>query len=215
MRTRVYHSTDPSPPTAEQETALCLRIPRRHAPVKALQRPLDDPLDFPVRPTHKAIDRNGHRESHFPHGCTSSGCRLGAGFWTASSKDDHPPLRHDARASARPTRRMLSVSGTASSGAARNGGGSTYGRSAEDEYQPHATLRSDVGQRSPPSTTDIPAWLVALRLHVEHLERLHIEKRRARLRHDHPPCRAFGDTQRSCASIQPLRRRLLLCRRSG
>jgi hypothetical protein len=36
LRTRVYRSTDPSPPTAEQETAVCLRIPRRHAPVKAL-----------------------------------------------------------------------------------------------------------------------------------------------------------------------------------
>jgi hypothetical protein len=186
MRTRVYRSTDPSPPTAEQETAVCLRIPRRHAPVKALQRPLDDPLDCPVRPTHTSIDRNGHRECHFPHSCTSSGGRVGAGFWTALSKDDHPPSRHDARASARPTRRMLSVGGTASSGVARNGGGSTYGRSAEDEHQPHATLRSDVGQRSPPSTTDIPAWLVALRLHVEHLERLPIERRRARLRHDHP-----------------------------
>jgi len=165
---------------------VCLRIPRRHAPVKALQRPLDDPLDCPVRPTHTSIDRNGHRECHFPHSCTSSGGRVGAGFWTALSKDDHPPSRHDTRASARPTRRMLSVGGTASSGVARNGGGSTYGRSAEDEHQPHATLRSDVGQRSPPSTTDIPAWLVALRLHVEHLERLHIERRRARLRHDHP-----------------------------
>src|SRR4029434_10159013 len=172
MRTRVYRSTDPSPPTAEQETAVCLRIARRHAPVKALQRPLDDPLDCPVRPTHTSIDRNGHRACHFPHSCTSSGGRVGAGCWTALSKDGHPPSRHDARASARPTRRMLSVGGTASSGVARNGGGSTYGRSAEDEHQPHATLRSDVGQRSPPSTTDIPAWLVALRLHVEHLERL-------------------------------------------
>src|SRR5262249_13648740 len=100
MRPRVDRSTAPYPPTAEEETALCLRIPRRHVTVKALQRRLDDPVDFPVRLTHTAIDRNGYRESHFAHGCTSSGCRLGAGFWTASSKYDHPPERHDTCASA-------------------------------------------------------------------------------------------------------------------
>ena len=90
MSPRVYLSTYPYPATPEEETPVSMRIQLSHATVKALQSSLDDSVDFPVRPTHTSIDRNGHLESHFPHGCTSSGCQLGAGFWTASSKYEHP-----------------------------------------------------------------------------------------------------------------------------
>ena len=37
MSPRVYRSTYPYPTPSEEETAVCLRIQRRHAPVKALQ----------------------------------------------------------------------------------------------------------------------------------------------------------------------------------